>query len=142
MDRISMPAALDRIAIVGAGRLGTALARELRAPAPLRRGEAPPADAAVVLLCVPDGEIVAAAGAVAPGPLVGHCSGATTLEPLTAAGHEAFSLHPLMTVPTGGEASFAGAAAAVAGSTPRALAAAEDLARRLGLRALAVGDAD
>ena len=38
----------------------------------------------------------AAAAAIAPGPLVGHCSGATTLDVL--APHEAFSLHPLMTV--------------------------------------------
>ena len=55
--------------------------------------------------------------AVAPGPLVGHCSGATGLEPL--APHEAFSLHPLMTV-TGTGANFNGATAAIDGSSERA----------------------
>src|SRR4051794_19196588 len=73
-------------AIVGPGRLGHALVPALRTAGievegPLGRG-ADPRDAEVVLLCVPDGEIAAAAAAVTPGPLVGHCSGATTLEPL------------------------------------------------------------
>jgi predicted short-subunit dehydrogenase-like oxidoreductase (DUF2520 family) len=133
------------VAIVGAGRLGTALAAALRdagvrAGDPLGRG-ADGAGADAVLLCVPDSEIAAAAAAIAPGPLVGHCSGATTLAPL--APHEAFSLHPLMTVPNGaGPGVFAGAGAAVAGSTPRALQFAADLAERLGLRATAVADED
>ena len=62
---------------------------------------------------------------------VGHCSGATGLDVL--AGHEAFALHPLMTVPAQAASRvFAGAGAAVAGSTPRALALAEELAARLG----------
>ena len=136
---------LDSIAVVGAGRLGTALAAALRAAGlrvtgALGRG----ADAsghAVVLLCVPDGEIAAAAAAVAPGPLVGHCSGATGLDVL--AGHEAFSLHPLMTVPAGAPPdAFAGAGCAVAGSTPRGLAVAEALAARLGMHAAHVADED
>ena len=42
----------------------------------------------------------AAAAAVPPGVPVGHCSGATGLDVL--AGHEAFGLHPLMTVPAAG----------------------------------------
>ncbi len=97
---------LDSIAVVGAGRLGTALTAALRAAGlsvsgPLRRDQAVEAAASLVLLCVPDGEIAAAAAmnTSPPAPLVGHCSGATTLDPL--AGHEAFSLHPLMTVPAG-----------------------------------------
>jgi predicted short-subunit dehydrogenase-like oxidoreductase (DUF2520 family) len=133
---------LDSIAIVGAGRLGSALATAF-ATTPLRRGEAPPAGAPVVLLCVPDAEIAAAAAAVAPRPLVGHCSGATTLQPIVAAGHEAFSLHPLMTVPHGaGPEVLHGAGAAIAGSTDRALALAGALAGRLGMRAVEVADAD
>src|SRR3954462_9261533 len=133
------------LAIVGAGRLGTALAAALRAAGvnvegPLGRG-ADPSGAAAVLLCVPDAEIAAAAALIAPGPLVGHCSGATGLQPL--APHEAFSLHPLMTVPKGaGPEVFAGAGAAVAGSTPRASRFAAELAQRLGLRATEVADED
>ena len=131
------------VAIVGRGRLGRALADTLReagvaVQGPLGRG-ADGAGAGVVLLCVPDGEIAPAAARVVPGRLVGHCSGATTLEPL--AGHEAFSLHPLMTVPEHG-ATFTGATAAVAGSTPRALEAARTLAEGLGLRPVQVIDAD
>jgi predicted short-subunit dehydrogenase-like oxidoreductase (DUF2520 family) len=92
-----------------------------------------------VLLCVPDAEIAAAASLISPGPLVGHCSGATTLAPL--APHEAFSLHPLMTVTPQG-ARFAGAGAAIAGSTPRATALAAELAAALGMRAVVVADKD
>jgi predicted short-subunit dehydrogenase-like oxidoreductase (DUF2520 family) len=136
---------LDSIAIVGAGRLGTALTAALRAagyavPEPLGRG-ADARGATAVLLCVPDGEISAAAAAVARGPLVGHCSGATGLEPL--APHEAFSLHPLMTVPAGARPEvLAGAGCAVDGATPRALAVAEALAAVLGMRAMRVEDED
>jgi predicted short-subunit dehydrogenase-like oxidoreductase (DUF2520 family) len=132
---------LDSIAIVGAGRLGTALAAALRAAGrdvlgPLGRG-ADGGGASAVLLCVPDGEIASAAAAIEPGPLVGHCSGATGLEPL--APHEALSLHPLMTVPAGaGPGVLAGAGCAVDGTTPRALAAAEALAGILGMHATRV----
>ena len=132
---------LERTAVIGAGRLGTALARALDLPHPLGRG-ADPRDMDVILLCVPDAEIATAAAAIAPGPLVGHCSGATTLQPLLDAGHEAFSLHPLMTVPAEGEPVFTGATGAVAGSTPRALAVARALADRLGLRAVEIDEAD
>lgn len=136
----------SRCAIVGAGRLGRALAPALRATGldvagPLGRGS-DGGDADVVLLCVPDAEIAAAAAAIAPraGRLVGHCSGATTLAVL--APHTAFSLHPLMTVPAEGEPPFAGATAAVAGSTPSALATATALAGRLAMAPVAVADED
>src|SRR4051794_25481484 len=137
---------LDRIAVVGAGRLGTALAAALRdtgrpVEGPLRRVEQPSDAATLVLLAVPDGAIAAAAAALTP-RLVGHCSGATTLEPLTIAGHEALSLHPLMTVPKDASTGFAGAGAAVAGSTPAALAAATALAGTLGMTPVTVRDAD
>src|SRR5512138_3632051 len=88
------------IAIVGGGRMGRALTAALgaagvRAGGPHGRGfHGAGADA--VLLCVPDGQIAVAAAAIAPGPLVGHCSGATGLAAL--APHEAFGLHPLMTI--------------------------------------------
>lgn len=92
-----------------------------------------------VLLAVPDSQIAVAAAAIASGPMVGHCSGALGLEVLTP--HEAFGLHPLMTVTQAG-ATFAGAGAAVAGSTPAALAFARHLASTLGLHAVEIADAD
>ena len=126
------------ITVIGHGRLGTALSRALGAGEP--RGRAADGHGAdVVLLCVPDAEIAAAAAAVAPGPLVGHCSGATTLAPL--APHEAFSVHPLLSV-AGPDAPFAGARCAIAGSTARALATARELADRLGMGAVEIDDAD
>ena len=135
---------LGQIAIVGGGRLGTTLATALQTPAPLGRGSAVPPGAAVVLLCVPDSEIAAAAAALGPpaaGRLVGHCSGATTLDVL--APHEAFGLHPLMTVAPGASpAVLRGAGCAIAGTTPRALAAAGELALRLGMRATEVAERD
>ena len=128
------------LAIVGAGCLGSLLSAALDAPAPLGRG-ADARGAETVLLCVPDAEIAAAAAALAPGALVGHCSGATGLDAL--APHEAFSLHPLMTVPAGADPdALHGAGCAVAGATPRALATARSLADRLGMRATEVADAD
>ena len=136
---------LDSIAVIGAGRLGPALTAALRAAGlsvagPLGR-DPELAGATLVLLCVPDGEIAAAAQKLEPGPLVGHCSGATTLEPL--APHEALGLHPLMTVPAGSPPEvFRGAAAAVDGSTPRALAAAEALAAAVGMRPMRVAPED
>jgi predicted short-subunit dehydrogenase-like oxidoreductase (DUF2520 family) len=97
------------------------------------------ADTDAVLLCVPDGQIGTAAAMIPPGRPVGHCSGATKLDVLSP--HEAFSLHPLMTVTAEG-ASFAGAGAAVAGSTERALALATDLARRLGMQPVEIDERD
>jgi predicted short-subunit dehydrogenase-like oxidoreductase (DUF2520 family) len=139
---------MNDIALIGAGRLGRALSRALRASGlqvagPLGRG-ADPRDARAVLLCVPDAEIAAAAACLTPRDdlLVGHCSGATGLGVL--AGHRhAFGLHPLMTL-TGDEApeTLAGAGAAVAGSTPAAVAFARDLAARLGLRPIEIADED
>jgi predicted short-subunit dehydrogenase-like oxidoreductase (DUF2520 family) len=135
----------DSCAIVGAGRVGNALAGALRAAGivvdgPLGRGDAVPATGPV-LLCVRDAQIGVAARTIPPGRLVGHTSGATTLDAL--AGHEAFSLHPLMTVPlAAGAEQLAGAPAAVAGSTPRALRTAHALARAARMVPFEILDAD
>ena len=126
------------ISVIGRGRLGTALADALGAGEALGRGS-DGGGAEIVLLCVPDESIPAAAAGVAPGRLVGHCSGATTLAAL--APHEAFGLHPLMTV-AGPPTVFAGARCAIAGSTARALATAGALASRLGMTPLEIADAD
>ncbi len=137
--------ALASVAVVGRGRLGTALSAALRARGgrasePLgRNGDPRGFDA--VLLCVPDAEIARAAAAIQPGPLVGHCSGATSLDPLGP--HERFSLHPLMTFTAGdGPERFSGAGAAIAGSTPRALSVARQLAEALELQPFELDDRD
>ncbi len=135
---------MSRIAIIGRGRLGTALSAALRAAGrpvegPLGRDDPPSPEAAAVLLCVPDGEIAAAAAKVPPGPLVGHCSGATPLDVL--GDRERFGLHPLMTVTDEG-ARFAGAGGAIGGSSERALALARALAADLGLNVVEIEDSD
>jgi predicted short-subunit dehydrogenase-like oxidoreductase (DUF2520 family) len=139
------PACL-RLAIVGRGRMGNALAEALahgryEIVGPLGRG-ADGSDADIVLLCVPDTQIADAAKLILPAAtrVVGHCSGATGLDVL--APHERFSLHPLMTVADGSLARFAGAGAAVAGSTPRALALAVELAGALDMHPVEVADGD
>jgi predicted short-subunit dehydrogenase-like oxidoreductase (DUF2520 family) len=147
----------QRVAIVGRGRVGTALAAAFRAAGiavtgPLGRGapaRGPNADADAeaahdadaVLLCVPDAEIASAAAAVEIGPPVGHCSGATGLDVLVP--HAAFSLHPLMTFAGVGEPPrLAGAGAAIAGTTPQTLALAHALADTLGLHPIEVAAED
>lgn len=97
------------------------------------------ADFDAVLLAVPDSQIAIAAAAVAPGRMVGHCSGALGLDVL--APHVAFGLHPLMTVTQAG-ATFDGAGAAVAGNKPTALAFAHSLAAELGMHAVEIDDHD
>ncbi len=146
------------VAIVGAGRLGSALARALRAvgvevEGPLGRGARP--RSRVTLLCVPDAEIASAAARLAgeadetgPGEaraarLVGHVSGATPLTALAPSGAAAFGLHPLQTFAGGeGPEAFEGIGAAVAGTTPEALAVARDLATRLGMAPIEISDGE
>jgi predicted short-subunit dehydrogenase-like oxidoreductase (DUF2520 family) len=134
---------LPPVAIVGAGRVGNALARAatatgLRVTLLGRESfEERLAEAEVVLLSVPDGAIEEARDAVdvaAPRlRFLGHTSGATTLTSLANTRAQAFSIHPLQTVPDG-DADLAGAPCAVAGATPEALALAEHLSRALGMR--------
>jgi predicted short-subunit dehydrogenase-like oxidoreductase (DUF2520 family) len=148
MRELELPTTEDiadcpRLAVIGQGRLGYALRDALAAasldPAgPFGRG----ADGAgfdAVLLCVPDAEIAAAAERIVLGPLIGHCSGATGLEVLGS--REGFSLHPLMTV-AGPGARFAGAGAAIAGNSDRALRLARLLADKLDMEGVEVSIAD
>jgi predicted short-subunit dehydrogenase-like oxidoreductase (DUF2520 family) len=133
-----------RVGIVGPGRVGTALARALRdegveVEGPVGRGERP-AHCDAILLCVPDAEIAAAAEVVTgAAPLVGHTSGATPLSALAHTGIPGFGLHPLQSFAHPG-VRFEGAGAAVAGSTPEALAFATGLAERLGMRPFEIDD--
>jgi predicted short-subunit dehydrogenase-like oxidoreductase (DUF2520 family) len=138
--------ALSSVAVVGAGRLGGALAGAMRASGldvygPLGRGAASAAE--VTLLCVPDGEIAAAARAASAPGFVGHLSGATPLSALEGAGGRAFGLHPLQTFAGGeGPGAFEGIGCAIAGSTPAALAVARSLAERLGMRPVEIDDSE
>jgi predicted short-subunit dehydrogenase-like oxidoreductase (DUF2520 family) len=135
------PPNLPACTVVGAGRLGTVLAAALSDRTALKRGEPIPDSAEVVLLTVPDGKIAEAAKAVPPGPLIGHCSGATGLDAL--GDREGFSLHPLMSVPKGSEPSvLRGAGAAIDATSDRALDVAATLAKALGMRATRVAPED
>ena len=132
-----------RVRVVGAGRMGTAIARSLRdlgieVSGPAGRGDRGEG-ADMVLLAVPDSAIRDAARLITPGALVGHLSGATELSPL--APHEAFSMHPLTSVADATH-DFRGGFAAIDGSTPRAEQAARDLATALGMQCVRVRDAD
>jgi predicted short-subunit dehydrogenase-like oxidoreductase (DUF2520 family) len=133
-----------RVGILGAGRVGTALARALgdagvEVEGPVGRGERP-ARCDAIVLCVPDAEIGTAAEVVtAAAPLVGHTSGATPLTALAHAGVPGFGLHPLQSFAHPG-VRFEGAGAAVAGTTPEALAFATGLAERLGMRPFEIDD--
>ena len=119
-----------QVRVVGHGRVGTAVSARLA-----ERGLASDgADADLVLLCVPDSAICAAAADVAPGPWVAHVSGATPLSAL--APHvRRFGLHPLQTFTLArGPEQLDGAWAAVTGDTDAARERARWLAGCLGLR--------
>jgi predicted short-subunit dehydrogenase-like oxidoreductase (DUF2520 family) len=146
-----------RFAIIGPGRLGRALAAELEPTGQLAAGPLPRGyragelvDADVVLLCVPDREIKEAAQTVLSHvrsdrrcPIVGHCSGASTLAVLDPVPPDhRLSLHPLMTLDADQPAIFEGASAAVAGHSAEALHIAEDLAVALGMTPFVIDEAD
>jgi predicted short-subunit dehydrogenase-like oxidoreductase (DUF2520 family) len=125
--------------IIGRGRMGSALASALRdagaeVRGPLGRGQIP-SGGDLVLLCVPDREIAAAAATIPPGPLVGHVSASAPLDLLEP--HERLSMHPLLSV-VGAGAPFQGAYCVIDGSSPAALDAARALAALLGMHARVV----
>ncbi len=127
---------VERTHIIGAGRVGSAIAARLR-----ERGLAVDArDPELVLLCVPDRAIPAVAAEIPLGPWVGHVSGATPLAAL--APHERrFSLHPLQTFTRErGAEQLDGAWAAVTAESGQARRVAVWLARTLGLRPFPLDD--
>ena len=128
-----------RCAVVGKGRVGHALVRTLPwLEGPYGRGfDVDGFD--VVVLAVPDDEIARTTSTIPVGPVVGHCAGSLGVSVL--APHEGFGLHPLMTVTREG-ANFAGAGAAVSGSTPRALAIARTLAVACRMIPVEIDDVD
>ena len=126
------------VRVVGAGRVGSAMAARLG-----ERGvELREQGAELQLLCVPDRVIAEVAAGIEPGPWVAHVSGAT---PLTAlAPHERrFSVHPLQTfVRWRGPEQLDGAHAAVTAETDEARGLGFELARTLGLEPFALADPD
>jgi predicted short-subunit dehydrogenase-like oxidoreductase (DUF2520 family) len=130
------------VCVVGAGRVGSAVAARLAESLPTRLTgrELETGAADLVVLCVPDRDIPEVAAAIPPGPWIAHTSGSRTLEPLDPHVRR-FSLHPLQTfVPGGGPEQLDGAWSAVSGESEEALAAGFELADLLGLRAFELDD--
>ena len=127
---------LNRIHVIGSGRVGSAIAARL-----LERDVAVDGDdPELVLLCVPDSAIAAVAASVSPGPWVAHVSGATPLAALAPHARR-FSVHPLQTFTRGrGAEQLDGAWAAVTAETEEARAAGSSLAETLGLRPFDLAD--
>jgi predicted short-subunit dehydrogenase-like oxidoreductase (DUF2520 family) len=128
---------IDRVHVIGSGRVGSAVATRLR-----ERGVAVGADdPQLVLLCVPDGAIADTARGLTPGPWVAHVSGATPLAALEP--HERrLSVHPLQTFTRSrGPEQLDGAWAAVTAETDEAREVGFRLAETLGLRPFELDDA-
>jgi predicted short-subunit dehydrogenase-like oxidoreductase (DUF2520 family) len=127
---------IERAHVIGAGRAGSAIAARLR-----ERGlDLDSPEPELVLLCVPDRAIADVAASVAPGPWIGHISGATPLAAL--APHDRrFAMHPLQTFTRErGAEQLDGAFAAVSAETDDGLAVGMWLARTLGLDPFALAD--
>jgi predicted short-subunit dehydrogenase-like oxidoreductase (DUF2520 family) len=153
LERDSLPSPLSAapLVVVGRGSVGRSLAKVAEAAGIdvrlVAADDAPDAcpGAAAALLCVPDDVIAKLCSRIAPDapPLVGHVSGATTLDALATAtehGAATFSLHPLQTF-ADGDTSVNGIPAAIAGSNGEALAYARELADALRMRPFEVPDA-
>ena len=128
---------IERAQVIGAGRVGSAMAARLR-----ERGLDLSADEPeLVLLCVPDRAIAEVAAALQAGPWVAHVSGATPLAALDP--HERrFGLHPLQTFTRDrGAEQLDGAFAAVTAETTEAREVGDWLARTLGLEPFPLADA-
>jgi len=127
---------IERAQVIGAGRVGAAMAARLR-----ERGlDLSAGEPELVLLCVPDRAIADVAASVEPGPWVAHVSGATPLAALEP--HERrFGLHPLQTFTRDrGADQLDGAFAAVTAETPEAAEVGGWLARTLGLEPFRLAD--
>jgi len=127
---------IERAQVIGAGRVGAAVAARLR-----ERGLDLSAETAeLVLLCVPDRAIAEVAARVEPGPWVAHVSGATPLAALEPH-RRRFGLHPLQTFTRDrGPEQLDGAYAAVTAETPEAAEVGDWLARSLGLEPFPLAD--
>jgi len=126
---------VNRVQVVGRGRVGHAFAARLR-----ERGVLVDDAAGVVVLCVPDRAIANAAAQVPRGPWVCHVSGGTPLSHLEP--HERrFGLHPLQTFTKDrGAEQIDGAWGGVTAVTPEGREVGRALAGLLGLRAFDLAD--
>ena len=132
---------IDRIHVIGSGRVGSAVAARLsERGVAVRAGRTVEGDPQLVLLCVPDTAIADVARALSPGPLVAHVSGATPLSALDPHVRR-FSVHPLQTFTRSrGAEQLDGAWAAVTAETEETRAAGLWLAEALGLRSFELAD--
>jgi predicted short-subunit dehydrogenase-like oxidoreductase (DUF2520 family) len=127
---------LNRIHVIGSGRVGSAVTARLRERGVAVDGDGPE----LVLLCVPDSSIAEVAATVAAGPWVAHVSGATPLAALSPHARR-FSVHPLQTFTRArGAEQLDGAWAAVTAETEEARATGRALAELLGLRPFDLAD--
>jgi predicted short-subunit dehydrogenase-like oxidoreductase (DUF2520 family) len=130
---------IERVTVIGSGRVGSAVSARLR-----ERGVAVGEDDPdAVLLCVPDTAIPEAARILEPGRAwVGHVSGATPLAALEPHDRR-FSVHPLQSFDRSGDPSqFDGVWGAITGETPEALGVARELAETLELEPFELADGD
>jgi predicted short-subunit dehydrogenase-like oxidoreductase (DUF2520 family) len=127
---------IERAQVIGAGRVGPAMAARLRERGLDLSAEEPE----LVLVCVPDRAIAEVAASVPLGPWIAHVSGATPLAALDP--HERrFGLHPLQTFTRDrGPEQLDGAWAAVTAETDEAAELGAWLARTLGLEPFALAD--
>ena len=128
---------IERIQVIGAGRVGSAFSARLR-----ERGlSLDDPDPELVLICVPDRAIADVAREVPRGPWIGHVSGATPLRALNP--HVLrFGVHPLQTFTLRrGPEQIDGAYAAVTAESEEARDVGVWLARTLGLHPFVLDDA-
>ena len=129
---------LERVRVIGRGRVGAALAARLAERDLIVSDD----DPELVILCVPDAAIAEVASQVAPGPWIAHVSGATPLAAL-APHAQRFSVHPLQTFTRDrGTDQFDGAWAAVTGENVESIGRATWLADLLGLQPFVLADGD
>jgi predicted short-subunit dehydrogenase-like oxidoreductase (DUF2520 family) len=132
---------IDRIHVIGTGRVGSAVAARLsERGVGVRTGRTVEGDPELVLLCVPDAAIADVARGLTPGPVIAHVSGATSLSSLEP--HERrLSVHPLQTFTLSrGAEQLDGAWAAVTAETDETRTVGLWLAETLGLRPFELAD--
>jgi predicted short-subunit dehydrogenase-like oxidoreductase (DUF2520 family) len=130
---------IESVKVIGAGRVGSAVAARL-----VERGIEPREDADVCLLCVPDAAIAATVQGLSLDRCgwIAHTSGATPLSALDP--HERrFGLHPLQSFTRArGPEQLDGVYAAITAETEEAREVGFELARLLGLEPFALAEED